>query len=123
MRAIDTWGPVLHSGHPAAVTVLVRMAITALDSDGSPWFSAPWQMLATACGRPPVTCDPNCRGCKACAAARKAVQREIRHLVDARAITRVHVAAKNRSAKYRLHLDGPAPVDNLVQEALIPPDP
>lgn len=117
-RALHTWGPVLD---PRPLLVLTRMALATLDSDPAPRFWRGWDDLARAAGHiPPPGCE-RCRGCKACAAPRKSVQRALTGLIVARAIVRTKPPSRHQAAEYRLFLDGPAPVDNVVRETL--PDP
>lgn len=114
-RALHTWGPVLD---PRPLLILVRMSVTALDGDTAPWFEGGWDELARAAGHIAPSGCGRCRGCKACAASRKAVQRAVKGLTEARAITRIRAPSRSSAARYRLWLDGPAPVDQNRQTEL-----
>lgn len=114
-RALHSWGPELD---PRPLLILVRMAVTALDGDAAPWFEGGWDLLARAAGHvAPAGCE-RCRGCKACAAPRKSVQRAVAGLVAAGAIVRTRPPSRHRPARYRLYLDGPAPVEKIRQTEL-----
>lgn len=117
-RAIDTWGPVLDA---RPMVVLIRMAHMAHDQHRVLRFYGGWTILATAAGqRVPVGCE-KCRGCKACNASQRAVERAVASLVRARAITRERRGRRGHAAEFRLWLDGPAPVDDALFDR--PPGP
>lgn len=113
-RAFDRWGPTLD---PRPLAVLARMALSTLDGDAAPIYWAGWEHLATSGGHPRPACG-RCRGCKACRAPRRSVDRAVEALLEARVITRERRASRGRNAEYRLWLDGPAPVDHGAVDPL-----
>lgn len=114
MRAFDRYGPELD---PRPLNVLARMALLSLDADARPVYWGGWEHLAPAAGHPRPACG-RCRGCEKCRPARRAVERALDPLLEARIVTRSRRASRGRNAEYTLHLDHPAPVDNGAPETL-----
>jgi hypothetical protein len=91
---------------PLSMQILTYMATVSKDADESPWFSQGHEALAVfALGRSGPITESDLR----------AVQRALRPLFDAKAITQDRAPAPRRNApstaRYRLELDLAQPVD------------
>lgn len=108
-------------GNPRAV--LVRMALSALDSAEHPAYWAGWEPLAEAIGHVLPADDGTPEAARVRRAAREAVRTTMRRLTAEGIVSRAVRAAPGRNTRYALHLDRasvqaqPAPMDDATMQA------
>lgn len=90
-------------GNPRSM--LVRMALTALDSAENPEYWAGWEPLAEAIGHVLPVDDGTPEAARVRRAAREAVRTTMRRLIAEKIVSRAVRAAPGRNTRYALHLN------------------